>query len=302
MGKSSVESYGASGQSKVMHFKPEDLVLVKDEKHALYDERVTEELSDDFVSNIDFYGVIEPVIVRKDSESGKIEVVAGRRRVRGILEANKRRKKRGEKMLLVPAVIRRGGELDLMGVMASENEARSATTPMQRAGLMQRMMTRGATESQVATSMACSAATVKNLLALLEAPAAVRNAVQNGKVSAAAAYKLARLPPAEAKAKLAEATAAAPKTKGKRDGSARRQVEIITGVKSKTVGGKTSAEIESLKDILEDHGDLAGEIKRVMVAVCDWMLGAEADLREICGMDSIDEEEEEDSDIEMEEA
>ena len=303
MGKSSVESYGASGQSKVMHFKPEDLVLVKDEKHALYDERVTEELSDDFVSNIDFYGVIEPVIVRKDSESGKIEVVAGRRRVRGILEANKRRKKRGEKMLLVPAVIRRGGELDLMGVMASENEARSATTPMQRAGLMQRMLARGATESQVATSMACSPATVKNLLALLEAPAAVRNAVQNGKVSAAAAYKLARLPAAEAKAKLAEATAAAPKTKGKRDGSARRQVEIITGVKTKTVGGKTSAEIESMKDLVEEHGDLAGEIKRVMVAVLDWMLGAEADLREICGMDELDEGESgDDLEEEVEEA
>ena len=301
MGKSSVDTYGASGQSKVMHFKPEDLVIVKDEKQALYDDRASQELSDEFVCNIDFYGVLEPILVRKNTEDGKIEVVAGRQRVRAAIEANKRRKKRGDKLLLVPAIINRGDDLKMMGVMASENEARVANTPMQRATLMQRMLDRGADEKGVATAMSCSVATVKNHLALMEAPAAVRNAVQNGKVSAAVGYKLARLPAAEAKEKLAKATAAAPKIKGRRTGASKRQVEIVTGVKATTLL-KSRGDIESMRDILDEHGDLAGEIKRVMVAVCDWTLGDEADLREICGMDEIDEEEVDDGEEETGEA
>lgn len=292
MGKSSVDTYGASGQSKVMHFKPEDLFIVKDEKQALYDDRASQGLSDEFVCNIDFYGVLEPILVRKNTEDGKIEVVAGRQRVRAAIEANKRRKKRGDKLLLVPAIINRGDDLKMMGVMASENEARVANTPMQRATLMQRMLDRGADERGVATAMSCSVATVKNHLALMEAPAAVRNAVQNGKVSAAVGYKLARLPAAEAKEKLAKATAAAPRTKGKRNGAEKKHVEIVTGVKAKTVGGKTQVEIDAMKDIVEENLDIGGEFKRYMVAVFDWMLGAEADLREICGMDDIDDEEE----------
>jgi ParB family chromosome partitioning protein len=291
MGKSSVDTYGAQGQSKVMHFATESLTIITDPKHALYDDRATQELSDEFVCNVDYYGILEPIVVRKDPETGKIEVVAGRQRVRAAIEVNKRRKKKGEKLLLVPAIVNRGDDLRMMGVMVTENEQRVANTPMQRANLAQRMFDRGATIEQVTTTLGCSAATVKNLQALLEAPAAVRNAVQNGKVSAAAAYKLARLPAAEAKAKLAEATTAAPRTKGKRDGAARRQMEVVTGVK-KTVVGRTAVEIESMRDIVEENDDLAGEIKRVMVAVFDWMLGAEADLREICGMDEVDEEEE----------
>jgi ParB family chromosome partitioning protein len=290
-GRSSRDIYKAAGESKVMHFDPTALTIVTDAKHPLYDSRADQPIADEFVCNIDFHGVLEPVLIRKNPETDALEVVAGRQRVRAAIEANKRRKKRGDKLLLVPAIVKRGEELSMMGIMASENEARVANTPMQRAALMQRMLDRGATEKDVATTMSCSVATVKNHLALMEAPAAVRNAVQNGKVSAAAAYKLARLPAAEAKEKLAKATASAPRTKGKRDGAARRQMEVVTGVKAKTVG-KTSAEIENMKDLVEEHGDLAGEIKRVMVAVFDWMLGAEADLREICGMDEIDEEEE----------
>lgn len=296
MGKSSVDTYGASGQSKVMHFKPEDLVLVTSEKHALFDDRATQDISDDFIANVDFYGIIEPVVVRKNPEDGKIEIVAGRQRVRAAIEVNKRRKKRGDKLILVPAIVKRGEDISMMGIMATENEARVANTPMQRAKLMQRMLDRGATEKDVAVSMSCSIATVKNHLGLMEAPAAVRNAVQTGRVSAAVGYKLAKLPAAEAKAKLAEATDKAPREKGKRTGSTKRQLEVVTGVKAVTLL-KSRADIEAMRDIIEENDDIAGEFKRVMVAVCNWTLGDEGDLREICGMDDEVEEEEETEEV-----
>jgi ParB family chromosome partitioning protein len=291
MGKSSVDTYGASGQSKVLHFKPEDLTLVKSEKHALYDDRVAQDIAEEFICNIDFYGILEPVVVRRNTEDGKIEVVAGRQRVRAAIEVNKRRKKRGEKLLLVPAIVNRGDDLRMMGVMASENEGRVANTPMQRATLIQRMLNHGMDERSISVAMNISVATVKNLLGLMEAPAAVRAAVQSGKVSAAVGYKLSRLPAAEAKAKLTEATTVAPKVPGRRTGAGRKQMEVVTGVTA-TVLSKSRSEIESLKDSIEDHSRLAGEIKRVMVAVCDWVLGDPTELMDVISTGDDDENEE----------
>jgi ParB family chromosome partitioning protein len=281
MGKGSKELHGASGESKILHFQPESLKLVKDEKSPLYDERVDQDLSDEFVSNIDFYGIIEPIVIRKNTETGEMEVVAGRQRVRGALEANKRRKKRGEKPLLVPAKVMRGEDLLMMGVMGAENEARTANTSGQKARHMQRMLAHGATEKDVALSMNCSVATVKNVLSLSEAPAAVRKAVDAGKITASIGYKLARMEPEEARAKLAEAVKEAPaREKGKRAGTTKRQLEIVTGEKAMP----SRKEILAMKDVIEDHGDLGGEYKRVMVAVFDFVLGEPDDLNEIVGV------------------
>lgn len=288
MGRSSRDVYKAAGESKVMHFDPGALTIVTDAKHPLYDSRSDQPLSDEFICNVDFHGILEPVLIRKNTETDDLEVVAGRQRVRAAIEANKRRKKRGDKLLLVPAIVKRGEDLSMMGVMASENEARVANTPMQRAALMQRMLNRGATEKDIATSMACSSATVKNLLALLEAPAAVRNAVQSGKVTTAEAYKLSKMPAKEARAKLAEVTSAAPRERGKRNGVTKQRAEIIAGVKSTTLP-KSRADVEEMKDQIGDHMELAGEIKRVMTAVCDWVIGEEGDLRELMGMDEGEE-------------
>lgn len=291
MGRSSREVYKAKAESKVMHLDPSLLTIVTDPKHPLFDERATQEVSDEFVCNIDFHGIIEPIVIRKNTETDELEVVAGRQRVRAAIEVNKRRKKRGDKLILVPAMVRRGEDLTMMHVMASENEARVANTPMQRAKLMQRMLEHGSTEKDVAVSMSCSIATVKNHLGLMEAPAAVRNAVQTGKVSAAVGYKLAKLPAAEAKAKLAEATTAAPKIPGRRTGASKKQMEVVTGVTA-TIHPKSRIEIESLRDSIEDHLHLAGEIKRVMVAVCDWVLGDPDEMLGVLATGDDDENEE----------
>ena len=54
------------------------------------------------------------------------------------------------------------------------------------------------------------------MLRLLDAPAAVRAAVDSGKVSVGDAYKLSRLEPDETKKKLAELVEKAPRTPGKK--------------------------------------------------------------------------------------
>lgn len=82
MAKNSIDAYGASGKSNVLFFEPESLHLVTDTTHPLYDERVHLPLNEAVILNIMELGVLEPIIVWKDPETGKTCVVAGRQRVK----------------------------------------------------------------------------------------------------------------------------------------------------------------------------------------------------------------------------
>jgi ParB family chromosome partitioning protein len=108
MAKNSIDVYGASGKTNVLNFEPENLHLVTDKTHPLYDERIHLPINEAMVLNIMEQGVLEPIIVWKDPESGLACVVDGRQRVRHTLEANKRLVKQGDSPLLVPAVTKRG--------------------------------------------------------------------------------------------------------------------------------------------------------------------------------------------------
>lgn len=94
MAKNSIDAYGASGKTNVLMFEPENLHIVTDKAHPLYDERIYLPLSEAMVLNIIDQGVLEPIIVWKDPETGLSCVVDGRQRVRHTLEANGRLEKR----------------------------------------------------------------------------------------------------------------------------------------------------------------------------------------------------------------
>ena len=102
--KNSIDVYGASGKSNVLMFAPEDLHLITEHDHPLYDERVHLPLDEAMVLNIMALGVRQSILVWKDPESGKTLVIAGRQRVKHTLEADKRLAAEGKPTLLVPAV------------------------------------------------------------------------------------------------------------------------------------------------------------------------------------------------------
>lgn len=52
MAKNSIDVYGASGKTNVLNFEPENLHLVTDKTHPLYDERVHLPLEEGMVLNI----------------------------------------------------------------------------------------------------------------------------------------------------------------------------------------------------------------------------------------------------------
>ena len=70
MAKNSIDVYGASGKTNVLNFEPENLHLVTDKTHPLYDERVHLPIEEGMVLNIAELGVLEPIIVWKDPETG----------------------------------------------------------------------------------------------------------------------------------------------------------------------------------------------------------------------------------------
>jgi ParB family chromosome partitioning protein len=234
--KASRDSLNAKGKRDAYMFDPEDLVLVTDEKSPLYDERVHLPVNEALVLNMLHapdgvpQGVLEPITVVRNPENGKIEVAVGRQRVKAAREANKRLKKKGMELIRVPAMIRRVNPHGAMGILISENEHRQDDTPIGRAKKAQRYLELGRDEAEIAVLFGISQASVKNMLSLLDAPAAVRNAVEAGKISTSDGYKLARLEPAEAKDRVAELIEHAPRTPGKkRSKNAGKAREIVNG-------------------------------------------------------------------------
>lgn len=274
-------------------FDPEQLFLVTDEKSDLYDERVNLEPQEAFVLNLEQYGVLEPVLVRKNTTTGKTEVVDGRQRVKGLRVANKHLKKKGLEPWRIAAVVKRGDGGAAIGMMISANEQRTSDDPMNLARKASRMLERGKTEEEVGVALGRSASSVKNLIKLLDAPAVVRHAVEAGKISVSDGYKLAGLEVEEAKKKVEQLVEHAPRTPGKkRSKNAKKAREIIDGGKGKAkpaadVGAGNEREPHQMENVKRDLEELESsndsqdsQIVHGAVSVLRWYFG-EIELPEL---------------------
>lgn len=204
MAKNSVDVYGAVGKTNTLFFTPESLMLISDPNHPLYDERIYLPLDEAMVLNIMAQGVLEPIIIWKDPESGATCVVDGRQRVRHAIEANRRLVARGEEPITVPGVVRRGSAVKMAQAMVSANEIRRADTPLGRAKKMAALQERGHDDDDLALVFGCSTATVRATLSLLDSPASVQQAVEAGQITVTHARQLAALPADEQRAKVEE--------------------------------------------------------------------------------------------------
>ncbi len=238
MAKNSIDVYGASGKTNVLNFEPENLHLVTDKTHPLYDERVHLPIEEGMVLNIAELGVLEPIIVWKDPETGLSCVVVGRQRVKHTLEANKLRLKEGKDPLLVPGVVKRGSANQMAKYMVSENEIRRPDTPLGRAKKMSDALDRGLDEDDIAVLFGCSVQTVRATLSLLDATQAVREAVEAGTVTVTQARQLASLKPEEQREKVSEIEVATAGTTGHE--RARRQRQILGDAKPRLKPAKKS--------------------------------------------------------------
>lgn len=259
MAKSSKAANKADGQNNLLLYNPDNLTLVTDEASPLFDKRVRAPFDENIVRNMMAYGVLEPIIVSKNTETGDIEVVAGRGRVINAREANRRLQAEGRKPIKVPATARGGKAHELVGVMVSENEHRRADTPLAKAEKMQRMLDHNASEEDVLTAFGCSRQTMKTMLALLGSPAAVRNAIDSGKIGIKHAKALVGMEPEAQREKVRELIEAGDGATGHE--RARKQRAVVNA--GPTMRGKK--EIVAKRDESPEGSDCR--------AVLDWVLG-----------------------------
>jgi ParB family chromosome partitioning protein len=262
MAKNSTEAYGAEGKTNVLMFDPDKLKLVTDETSPLYDKRVSMPVDEAMVLNIMHQGVFQPIIVSKNPETGDAEVVAGRQRVKAAREANLRLRAKGCEPVLVPGVIRRGPGADLAGVMVGENELRRDDTPLGRAEKMRRLSELGKPDDMLAILFGCSLQTVRNTMALLDCCAAVKTAVEEGKINSGHALKLAKLDVPAQREKLAELLEAGDGLNG--HAKARKQAATLT-----KRGGPGQMR---RRNEIEAERDSASGIRKETL---DWVLGNE---------------------------
>lgn len=70
MAKNSIDAYGASGKTNVLMFEPENLHIVTDKAHPLYDERIYLPLSEAMVLNIIDQGFLSRLLSGKTRKRG----------------------------------------------------------------------------------------------------------------------------------------------------------------------------------------------------------------------------------------
>ena len=194
-------------RTSVFNFDPDTLVIIgldtdDGPDHHLYDERIKRKgyVPEAMVKNVMELGIIETVSVTKVGNQGV--VVDGRRRVLAARKANQKLTARGEEPVLVPALLKKGDEEGLMGVLISGNEHRLDDDPITRAEKAQRLKDRGRNNTQLGVYFGVSGTAIGNWLKVLDCIPVVKNAVRAGKLSMSAAIELADLEPEKQKEAL----------------------------------------------------------------------------------------------------
>ncbi|WP_394940414.1 ParB/RepB/Spo0J family partition protein [Psychromicrobium sp. YIM B11713] len=152
----------------------------------------------ELVHSIREIGVLQPIVVRKNTEPGGelYELVMGERRWRASQAAG---------MQTIPAIIRETSDDDLLRDALLENLHRSQLNPLEEAAAYQQLLEDfGTTHEELADRIGRSRPQVSNTLRLLKLPAAVQRRVAAGVLSAGHARALLSLPDSEAMEKLAQ--------------------------------------------------------------------------------------------------
>lgn len=242
-------AHGASSKKDVLLYDPENVKLVTDPAHPLYQATVHDPIEEPDIANVMAFGILEPIIVAKDPETGETLCVAGRTRTKWCREANRRLKKLGQKTHMLPATVKRGEMYVLTEIMVSENAIRREYTKLERAREMQKLVDMNRPLEEIAVTFGLkSPKTVKDALLVLDATKAVRDAVGVGDITFTQGAKLAKLPPEEQREKVAAIkTHSAPK-QGKRNGEARKRAAIVDGTPQHRPKREIVKKIELLKE------------------------------------------------------
>lgn len=157
------------------HFDPEDLA--------------------ELVHSVREFGVLQPVIVRRNGD-GDYELIMGERRTRAAREAG---------LDAIPAIVRDTADEDLLRDALLENLHRSELNPLEEASAYQQLLEDfGITQEELATRIGRSRPQISNTIRLLRLPVPVQQRVAAGVLSAGHARALLSLDDPEQMQRLAD--------------------------------------------------------------------------------------------------
>jgi len=245
--------------------------------HDLYDERVSEPLTEEFVNSIDAHGVDTPILIVKLGDVAT--VIAGRKRVRAARIVNVRRKKRGEPPIKVDCKLKRASGAGLLAAMITENEARTDDGLLTKIEKLKRLMSRGVSPEDAAIHFSVGVATVKGWLAFEDnATVETKAAARAGRLSASAAAELTRIAdPAVQREKLALMIGSGAKVSAR---AARAASRVARG---KAAGVSDKKTQKKLLHIVQSASH-----PNISEKTAAWWEGAEEMLKLVLGADDID--------------
>ena len=157
------------------HFNPEDLA--------------------ELVHSVREFGVLQPVVVRKNSD-GDYELIMGERRTRAAREAG---------LETIPVIVRETADEDLLRDALLENLHRSELNPLAEASAYQQLLEDfGITQEELATRIGRSRPQISNTIRLLKLPVPVQQRVAAGVLTAGHARAILSLETPEAMQRLAD--------------------------------------------------------------------------------------------------
>lgn len=149
----------------------------------------------ELVHSVREFGVLQPVVVRKNAD-GEYELIMGERRTRAAREAG---------LDAIPAIVRDTADEDLLRDALLENLHRSELNPLEEASAYQQLLEDfGITQEELATRIGRSRPQISNTIRLLKLPVPVQQRVAAGVLSAGHARALLSLEDPEQMQRLAD--------------------------------------------------------------------------------------------------
>ncbi|HEY7565870.1 MAG TPA: ParB/RepB/Spo0J family partition protein [Acidimicrobiia bacterium] len=134
--------------------------------------------------SISMVGLLQPIVVRRNSAGGYV-LVAGERRWRAARRAG---------LAEIPAVVREGDDREALTEALVENLQRTDLTPLEEGAAYRQLLEDfGMTHDEVGRRVGKSRAAVTNTMRLLGLPASIQAMIESGELSAGAARALAGL-------------------------------------------------------------------------------------------------------------
>ncbi len=149
----------------------------------------------ELVHSVREFGVLQPVVVRKNAD-GDYELIMGERRTRAAREAG---------LDAIPAIVRDTADEDLLRDALLENLHRSELNPLEEASAYQQLLDDfGITQEELATRIGRSRPQISNTIRLLKLPVPVQQRVAAGVLTAGHARAILSLDTPEAMQRLAD--------------------------------------------------------------------------------------------------